>query len=124
MNSISRFALEQHEGPYEKWPLRSRLFLDGKSTGLSLPGYDLLHQFETADGYVLVTDYDCPFEEITNFILVTKRLRLQSCRWLGWMYESFYLQRIEWVDERTFIAVIYATDSPFDHGGSLTFDRG
>ena len=75
-----------------------------------------------------MTDYDCPFEEITNFILVSKRLRLQSCRWLGWMYESFYLQRIEWVDERTFIAVIYttsiATDSPFDHGGSLTFDLG
>jgi hypothetical protein len=47
MNSISRLALEQHEGPYEKWPLRSRLFLDGKPTGLSLPGYDLLHQFET-----------------------------------------------------------------------------
>ncbi len=107
MNAISRFTLEQHDGPYETWPLRSRLFLDGEPTGISLPGYALLHQCETSNGYVLVTDYDCPFEEITNFILVSKQLRLQSCRWLGWMYESYLLQRIEWVDERTFIAVIY-----------------
>ncbi len=76
MDAISRFTLEQHDGPYETWPLRSRLFLDGEPTGISLPGYALLHQFETSNGYVLVTDYDCPFEEITNFILVSKQLRL------------------------------------------------
>ena len=107
MNPISRFTLERHGGPYESWPLRSRLFLDGELTGISLPGYELLHQFECRDGFVLVTDYDCPFEEMTNFILVSKNLRLQSCRWLGGMYESFLLQRIEWVDERNFVAVIY-----------------
>jgi hypothetical protein len=39
MKPINRFTLEKHDGPYEKWPLRSRLFLDGKPTDLSLPGY-------------------------------------------------------------------------------------
>jgi hypothetical protein len=107
MNPITRFALEEHKGPYEQWPLRSQLFLDGKPTDISLPGYALLHQFETPYGYILVTDYDCWFEEITNFALVSKDLRLLSCRWLGWMYETFFLDRIEWIDERTFIAVIY-----------------
>src|SRR5262249_4882500 len=107
MNAITRFTLEQHDGPYETWPLRSRLFLDGEPTGLLLPGYTLLHQFETPEGYLLVTDYDCPFEEITNFILVSKRLRVLSCRWLGAMYQSYLLERVEWIDERTFIAVIY-----------------
>jgi hypothetical protein len=111
MTEIDRFTLEKHDGPYETWPLRSRLLLDGKATNLSLPGYVLLSQFETADGYVLITDYDCPFEEITNFALVGKHpLRLLSCRWLGWMYETFILERIEWLDQRTFIAVIGGSD--------------
>lgn len=104
MRPINRFTLEKHAGPYETWPLRSRLFLDGKPTCISLPGYTLLHQFETSNGYVLVTDYDCPYEEITNFALISKQLRMQSCRWLGWMYETFLLERIEWIDDRTFMA--------------------
>jgi hypothetical protein len=104
MKPINRFTLEKHDGPYEKWPVRSRVFLDGKPTDISLPGYRLLHQFETSSGYILVTDYDCPYEEITNFALVSRQLRLQSCRWLGWMYETFLLERIEWIDDRTFTA--------------------
>jgi hypothetical protein len=105
MKPITRFTLEKHDGPYETWPLRSRLSLDGKATGISLPGYTLLHQFETSNGYILVTDYDCPFEEITNFALVSRQMRLQSCRWVGWMYETFLLERIEWIDDRTFTAI-------------------
>ena len=104
MKPITRFELEKHDGPYETWPLRSRLSLDGKPTDISLPGYTLLHQFETSNGYILVTDYDCPYEEITSFALISKQLRLQSCRWLGWMYETFLLERIEWIDDRTFTA--------------------
>jgi hypothetical protein len=104
MKPINRFALAKHAGPYETWPLRSRLYLDGEPTGIYLPGYALLHQFETPNGYILVTDYDCPYEEITNFALVSRQLRLQSCRWIGWMYETFLLERIEWIDERTFTA--------------------
>lgn len=107
VNSIDRFTLEKYEGPYEEWPLGSRLFLDGESTGISLPGYVLLHQFETPYGYVLVTDWDCPFEEATQFALVSKQLRLLSCRWLGRPYQSFLLSRLKWINDRTFIAVIY-----------------
>lgn len=104
MKPINRFTLEKHDGPYDKWPLRSRLSLDGKPTDISLPGYTLLQQFETSSGYILVTDYDCPYEEITNFALISKQLRLQSCRWLGWMYETFLLERIEWMDDGSFTA--------------------
>ncbi len=57
-----------------------------------------------------MTDYVCPYEGITNFALVSKHLRLQSCRWLGWMYETSLLNRIEWVDERSFIAVFCGDD--------------
>ena len=30
MKPITRFALERHDGPYETWPRRSRLVLDGR----------------------------------------------------------------------------------------------
>src|SRR5262245_24596838 len=88
MNSINRFSLEKHEGPYEKWPLRSRLFSNGERTGISLPGYSLLQQFETPYGFVLVSDFDCPFEKTTAFSFISPQMRLLSCRWLGWMYTS------------------------------------
>lgn len=107
MVKIDRFTLEQHPGPYESWPPRSRLLLDGAPTGISLPGYVLLHQFETPLGYILVTDHDCPFEEFTHFILVSKRLRVLSRRSLGCMYYSYLLQDLEWINDRTFVAVIY-----------------
>jgi hypothetical protein len=89
MNSISRFSLESHGGPYETWPLKSRLLLDGKLTGTSLAGYSLLHQFEIADGYFLVHDCDCPFEEMTHFTLLDRELRVLSSRGMGAPYASW-----------------------------------
>jgi hypothetical protein len=107
MNVIDWFTLEKHEGPSEKWPLSSRLLRDGEPTGISLPGNTLLRQFETPHGYIFVTDYDNPFEETTNFVLVSKQMRVLSSRWLGWMYSTYLLEGIEWIDDRTFIATIY-----------------
>lgn len=107
MTPIDRFTLETHEGPYETWPVKSRLYLDGHPTPIKLPGYQLRCQYDTADGYILITDYDCPFEESTHFALVSKKLRLKSCRTVGWMYETFMLERVEWQDERRFIAFIH-----------------
>jgi hypothetical protein len=107
MVPINRFTLEQHSGPYESWPLKSRLFFDGQSTTVMLPGYVLLHQFETPRGYILVTDCDCPFEEYTSFALLDRNLRLISCRWLGWPNSTFLLERIHWLDETRFVAIFF-----------------
>lgn len=105
MYRIDRFAIEQHAGPYDSWPLRSGLLLDGQKTLLRVPGYVLLHQFATPQGYVLITDCDCPFEEATSFILLSKTVRLLACRTLSAPYESFLLQRIEWLDAANLRAV-------------------
>lgn len=106
----TRFALETHTGPYDKWPLKSRLIVDGMLTELRIPGYSLLHQFEIADGYLLMTDYDCPFEEATVFILLDRQLQMLTHRSIGAPYGSFVLERIEWLDERNLIAVFYQDD--------------
>ena len=108
----NRFALETHDGPYENWPSKSRLIVDGIVTNQRLPGYSLLHQFALDDGFLLLTDYDCPFEECTNFILLGKILKNRSSRSLGVPYGSFLLEKIEQLDTTQFIATFY-TDDPW-----------
>jgi hypothetical protein len=110
MKPIARFALERHDGAYEHRPLQSRLIADGKPTEVRLPGYDLLHQFEISSGYLLITDYDCPFEESTHFVLLGKDLRLLSSRSLGAPYASFLLKGVESMDDHHLTAVFHGED--------------
>lgn len=111
MNSISKFSLESHSGPYEKWPLKSRLLLDGKPTQVCLAGYSLLHQFEIVDGYFLAHDWDCPFEEKTHFTLLSHGLRVLSSRGLGAPYCSWLLTGFRAIDETHFEATFGAGDT-------------
>lgn len=78
MKAITRFTLETHAGPYERWPLRSRLLCDGQPTDLRLLGYSLSWQFELENRILLITDYDCPFEEAYEIYLLSNELRVLS----------------------------------------------
>jgi hypothetical protein len=106
MQTTTCFSLERHEGPYETWPLRTRLLIDGVPSATRVPGYALLHQFATPGGYVLVTDCECPFEEATSCVLLDKKSQLLSSRTLSIPYGSYQLETIEWLD---------------DHNARLTF---
>ena len=108
MTALNEFSLEKHSGPYESWPLKSRLLRHGEPTALLLPGYSLLHQFRIGHGFLFVTDYDCPMEEVTEFTLCDSELRSISRRFVGWAYCSFTLERVEWLDAEHLLAV-------FDH---------
>ena len=100
METTTRFSLEQHAGPYESWPLRSRLFVDGQACGVHVPGYKLLHQVALPSGNLLVTDFDCPFEEATSFVLLDRNSRLMCTRTLSIPYGSYKLDKMDWVDDR------------------------
>ena len=78
--------------------------MDGEPTGTRVPGYTLLHQFRVSDGYLLVTDHDCPYEEVTVFTLLDDELRIVSTRSVAWMYNTFLLTRLEWSGERRLVA--------------------
>ncbi|HEX8391448.1 MAG TPA: hypothetical protein VF665_03740 [Longimicrobium sp.] len=104
MIRTDRFSLEKHAGPYESWPLRTRLFADGEPTDVRIPAYVMLHQFQVDDGYLLIGDQDCPFEEATVFALLSHDLRLLSCRVVGHAYNTFLLTGLEWVNPRQLIA--------------------
>ncbi|KKL39254.1 hypothetical protein WR30_14840 [Burkholderia contaminans FFH2055] len=105
MKPIERFTLETHDGPYETWPSRTHARVNGERCGLTVSGYVLLRQFETPDAYLLVTDYDCLFEEAVTFTLVSKDpLKALARRTVGAMYASCHLDDMTWADDRHFSA--------------------
>lgn len=111
MKEVDCFSLEQHQGPYEKWPLRTRLFVNGEASNVKVPGYVLLHQLQTDFGYLLVTDCDCPFEETTNFILLDpKSLKIVSCRQCFAPYGSYNLQSFKSIDGNSAMITFYNDD--------------
>ncbi|RQS18474.1 hypothetical protein DIE03_35905 [Burkholderia sp. Bp8992] len=115
MKAVDRFALETHDGPYETWPSRTRVLVDGVCSALAVSGYVLLRQFETPAAYLLVTDYDCPFEEAVTFTLVSKEsLKVRARRTVGAMYASCHLDDLIWADDRHFSATFVAIDGRWD----------
>lgn len=103
MENISHFSIEKHNGPYEKWPLKSKLFHSDKDTGIKIPGFSLLHQFKLGNEFLLITDWDCPFEEATEILLLDSSFRIISHKRLSCWYYSWLLDSIEYIDENQFL---------------------
>jgi hypothetical protein len=76
LHEITTFSLEKHTGPYETWGTNSALFADGNSTGKRVPGFVIEGQYAWNGGYLLITSYDCPFEESQEFLLLDCEFRL------------------------------------------------
>jgi hypothetical protein len=93
MQPISLFSLETHDGHYEAWPKKTRLFANGVDTGQSVSGYVVEAQYHCAAGYLLITSYDCPFEEVNDFLLLNDRFETIAKTHLGRWYNTFLLER-------------------------------
>ena len=110
METTSRFSLENHSGPDEERPLRSRVIVDGEPGRVLIPGTSLLHQFKTPVGHLLITDFDCPFEEATSFVLLGLSNKLIAYKTLAVPYGSFNLEQVNWRDEMTAEIVFWEND--------------
>ena len=71
MELQQRFSLAKHVGPYEHWPARTALLCDGVPTGTQIEGYVIEAQYRCEAGHLLITSFDCPFEESNSFTLLT-----------------------------------------------------
>jgi hypothetical protein len=91
MDVTSRFALDTHPGPYETWPTTSRLIVDGMAVDTRIRGFVIDGQYETGIGTLLLTSYDCPYEEASAFTLLDARQRVLAQRELGAPYSSMLL---------------------------------
>ncbi|QAY92711.1 hypothetical protein [Pseudomonas sp. ACM7] len=105
MNTVERFTLWRPEDPDDPSPDTSPVIIDGHRSALVISGRTLLRQYETASGYLLVTDFDCPFEEAVCFSLISKDLQsVLGEHLVGCLYSSYYLAELVWLDEVHFFA--------------------
>jgi len=93
LQPIVTFSLEKHLGPYATWGTTSALYADDVPTGQRVPGFVIEGQYACGDGYVLITSYDCLFEEAQNFLLLDNRHQVVSETFLGVMYGSYVLMK-------------------------------
>jgi hypothetical protein len=99
MTELSEFSLGPSSSAVQKWfGNDSQLFRDGKPIPLHVEGSVLRHQFHTTQGYLFITDYDCPFEEITHITLCSHDFHLLSRRSFMGLFSSYPLDRMECLD--------------------------
>jgi putative salt-induced outer membrane protein YdiY len=92
MRPISHFSLETHTGPYDQWSKHTRLFANSKDTAQLISGYVIEAQYKCAAGYLIITSYDCLFEEANTFVLLNDRYETIATHSLGAMYNSYLLE--------------------------------
>ncbi len=96
--SLSCFSLARHEGEYETWPLETELYFNGQPTCTEVPGYVLEAQYSLDNGFLLVTTWDCPYEEMATFILLDEDLELLSRTDLGVCQATGDFKDAQWLD--------------------------
>ena len=103
IEQIDSFSLVSHGGSYESWPSKTKLLFDGVDTGKEVAGYIVELQFKVDENYLIITSYDCPFEESNSFILLDNSFKTLCVTELGQMYDSFLLEDYKIISDEEII---------------------
>ncbi|MBI2732188.1 MAG: hypothetical protein HYX44_02400 [Aquabacterium sp.] len=100
MKKISRFSLDMDVIAQDPEATHASLLVDGVRTPYKLEGVSLVDQYETESGYLIFTDCDCPYEELTFVTLLDKGFKPLHSKMLGkFVYvfpsRTFAVQRID-----------------------------
>jgi hypothetical protein len=109
MEKVALFSLETHSGAYKTWPTKSGLFVDGKPTGKKLPGYVIEAQYKCSEGYLVITSFDCLYEESNAFVLLDSSFDVVAHTQLGVPYATFLIEE-HWPINENAIQVRYHGD--------------
>lgn len=113
MEEIGNFSLEVHQGPYENWPRKSRLYFNDTDTLVKIPGYDIEAQYKNELGYLLITSHDCPFEESNEFIFLDFNYRVLAANELLVDYGT-YLLYAHWPTSSNTLRLHYLSEEFYD----------
>lgn len=83
MRRIDKFAFEPRTPGRDLDATSTALLVDGKPAGIAIEGLQLVDQFDTGRGYLLVTDYNDPWEEQTVVTLLDAELKQVAKKRLG-----------------------------------------
>jgi hypothetical protein len=100
MKQIARFALDVEALAQDPEATHAPLLVDGVRTRYKLEGVSLVDQYETDGGYLIFTDCDCPYEELTFVTLLDQGFKPLHSKMLGkFVYvfpsRTFAVQRID-----------------------------
>ena len=100
MKKISRFSLDMEALAQDPEATHAPLLVDGVRTRYRLEGVRLVDQYEMNGGYLIFTDCDCPYEELTFVTLLDKGFKPLHSKMLGkFVYvfpsRTFAVQRID-----------------------------
>lgn len=94
MNIINKFTLQEHDGEYESRPLKSFLYYCGEALGVKVSGYVIDRQFELEDYFLLFINWDCPFEEGCEIIVLNKVKKVVGSYSFNALYNSYKLNTV------------------------------
>ena len=92
MKKISTFSLKKQTSPYEAWQLKSELLINGERTDKFVPGFVIEAQYSFKDFYLIVTSWDCAYEESQEFLLLSKDLEVLSKKHIGELYSTVWIE--------------------------------
>lgn len=97
MQPITAFSLlTARTDGLELNPLKMPLYFNGQHTHTFIAGLVIEGQYRCVlpnktSGYLVITSFDCPFEESTEFSLLDEAFKLIATTSLAQMYDSFLL---------------------------------
>ena len=99
MKKISCFSFNSQPGAYDTWSLCSELILNEKPTGKYVPGFVMGAQYAYKNLLLIVTSWDCPYEESQEFILLSKDLTVLCKKHIGHIYSTVVIESHEAIAE-------------------------
>ena len=89
MRRIDKFAFAHRTPGQDLDATSTALLVDGKPAGIAIEGLKLVDQFDTGRGYLLVTDYNDPWEEQTVVTLLDAEFEQLDKKRLGKFFGVF-----------------------------------
>lgn len=117
MNQTNRFSYGPIKNSGETDEQHIALWVDGKPSLTVLPGQEIIRQYEVESGFLLLTDYDSPYEEITHAVLLDKSFQIVCSRQIGHNFmpwTTFLLDGTEWLDPGRLLVHSSTTHSSFE----------
>lgn len=114
MKKINRFSLDMEAVAPASEATHAPLLVDGVRTPYKLEGVRLVDQYEMNGGYLIFTDCDCPYEELTFVTLLDERFKPVHSKMLGkcvYVFPSrtFTVQRID-IEDGALLVHPYSPD--------------
>lgn len=106
MTPVQCFSLETRGESPDSFLLR-----DGQRTGTLVPGVEIVKQYAVeGDRYLIVTDYDDPWEELTELVLLNQRGGVLAKQRLGsigtaFARKTYAVKDVEWLNESEFMTI-------------------